>query len=152
MPVIASAETLYVKSSRTKVTAKDSARSKKVMTLSKGTAVKVLKKTKRFYKISAKGKRGWVYKFKLTSKKPAGASSSGGDGLDALLGGQQMAAAESSSGSSIRGLSPTSERYAKQRGVTADNIQAVKDMEEFTISESELETFLEQGKLREFAQ
>jgi len=144
------AETWYVKSSRTKMTAKASARSKKVATLSAGTAVKILKKEKRFYKISAKGKRGWVFKFKLTKKKPRNAKKD--DGLGSLFGNQRMAASESSSGSSIRGLSPISEKQAKSRGVTQDNIDSIKQMEEFSISEEELDQFLAEGRLREYAE
>ncbi len=150
IPSFSSAETWYVKSSKTKVTQKPSPRSKKVAVLTAGTPVKILKKDKRFFKISTKGKSGWVFKFKLTNKKPSG--SKRGGGLDGLLGNQKMAAAESSSGSSIRGLSPISEKHAKAHGVSEENIKAVQQMEEYSISANELDQFLSEGKLREYAE
>ncbi len=149
-PNVSWAETWYVKSSKTKMTQKPSPRSKKVAVLSAGTPVKILKKGKRFFNISTNGKNGWVFKFKLTNKKPSGVQ--GGGGLDGLLGNQKIAAAESSSGSSIRGLSPISEKHAKAHGVSEENIKAVQQMEEYSISANELDQFLSEGKLREYAE
>ena len=73
------AETLYVKKSGTKLQAQDSAKSEVIAKLGQGTPVKVIKKLKRFYQVSEpSGKKGWIFKFKLTSKAPA--SSAGGGG------------------------------------------------------------------------
>ena len=112
------AETLYVKKSGTKLQALDSAKSKVIARLSQGTPVSVIKKAKRFYQVSApRGEKGWIFKFKLTSRAPAN-SGGGGDILGALGGRQKIAARESSSGSSIRGLSPISEKHAKNKGIS----------------------------------
>jgi len=147
---IAGAETLYVKKSGTKLQAEEAASSKVLATLNQGTAVSVVKKSDKFYQVTAPGgQKGWIFKFKLTAKAPAG--SSGGGVLDAL-GGQQMAARESASGSSIRGLSPISEQHAKSKGISEESINAVKAMEEFKVSAGELETFMKTGKLGEYAQ
>lgn len=105
---------------------KQSARSRTVKILSKGTPVKVLKK-RRFFKVSAGGKTGWIFKFRLTAKAPAG-SSQDEDFLDALGGEQRMAAKESASGSSIRGLSPTAEKHALKKGTSREIIDGVKQM------------------------
>ncbi|MFQ5450527.1 MAG: SH3 domain-containing protein [Nitrospinaceae bacterium] len=146
-----SAQTLYVKKSGTKLQATDSARSKVVAKLNRGTAVKVLKKSKRFYQVSAPGgKKGWIFKFRLTSKAPS--RSGGGDFLGALGGRQQIAARESSSGSSIRGLSPISEQHAKNKGISKENIEAVKQMESFRVSPEAMDNFLKQGRLGEYGQ
>lgn len=105
---------------------KQSARSRTVKILGKGTPVKVLKK-RRFFKVSAGGKTGWIFKFRLTAKAPAG-SSQDEDFLDALGGEQRMAAKESASGSSIRGLSPTAEKHALKKGTSREIIDGVKQM------------------------
>ena len=63
-----------------------------------------------------------------------------------------MAARESASGSSIRGLSPNSEQHARKKGATPESIQAVKDMEDFKVRSEELDRFLEEGKLGEYLQ
>ena len=105
---------------------KQSARSRTVKILGKGTPVKVLKK-RRFFKVSAGGKTGWIFKFRLTAKAPAGLSQDE-DFLDTLGGEQRMAAKESASGSSIRGLSPTAEKHALKKGTSREIIDGVKQM------------------------
>lgn len=143
------AGTMYVKSAKTKMTAEASARSKTVGYLSAGQAVNVVGEEGRFTKVSVGGKEGYVFKFKLTSSAPSGGG--GGGGLDALTGSQKMAANESSSGSSIRGLSPISENYAKGHGISADHVNSVKQMESFSVSESQIDAFQEQGELGPYA-
>ncbi len=144
-----SAETLYVKKSGTKLQAEGSAKSKVVKVLGKGTAVDVKEKSGKFYKVSAGGAEGYVFKFKLTSKKP---SKAGGGILDILGGDPKLAAKESSSASNIRGLSPMSEDHAKKKGISEKDIEAVKQMETFKVSELEIEQFLAQRKLGEFSE
>ena len=62
-----------------------------------------------------------------------------------------MAANASSSDSSIRGLSPIAENRAREKGVPSESIEAVKQMENFRITSKELDDFLLQGKLGEYA-
>ncbi len=144
------AETLYVKKSGTKLQAADSPKSDVLAKLDAGTPVEVLQRGKKFFQVSAAGKKGWIFKFKLTAKAPA---AGGGDDLLGALGGRQkIAARESSSGSSIRGLSPIAEKRAKSKGSPEANIRAVKQMEAFKVSAEELDRFLQQGKLGEYAQ
>ena len=148
LPANSFAETLYVKKSGTKLRASDSSKSETLNKLDKGTPVNVLKKAGKFYQVAAPGnKKGWIFKFKLTAKAPE--ASQGGSLLDAL-GGQKMAAKESASGSSIRGLSPISEKHAKSKGIPEESIQAVKQMETFKVGQDEVDAFLEQGKLGEY--
>ncbi len=147
------AETLYVKKSDTKLQATDSAKSEVIAKLDEGTPVTVIKKLKRFYQVSEPGgKKGWVFKFKLTSKAPEKSSGGSGELLGALGGKQKIAARESSSGSSIRGLTPVSENHAKKKGISAEDIKAVKEMETFQVSPEEMELFLKEGRLGEYGQ
>jgi uncharacterized protein YgiM (DUF1202 family) len=151
LPHLAGAETWYVKKSSTKLQAKASARSEVLGELKQGTPVEVKNKAGKFFQVSAGGKTGWVFQFKLSKKAPVGEQ---GDGnvLAALGGSQKMAARESASGSSIRGLSPISEQHARKKGATDKSIQAVKDMETFKVRPEELDRFLEEGKLGEYSQ
>ena len=151
IPSAGFSETLYVKKSGTKLQAEPSAKSKVIKKLDQGTPVEVKEKPGKFYKVAAAGSEGYVFKFKLTSKKPA-KKAAGGGLLDILGKNQQIAAKESSSSSSIRGLSPMSEDHAKKKGVSNESIRAVKQMEGFKVSADELETFLAKRKLGEYSE
>lgn len=143
------AETMYAKAD-TKVMEQDSAQSKALQVLDAGTPVEVVEKSAKFYKVSLPGgKEGWIFKFKLSAEAPSG-DSGGGNVLDTLGGKQQIAARESGSGSSIRGLSPMAEKDAKSKGVSPENIQAVKQMESFRVNPEELNKFLQEGRLGEY--
>jgi len=128
-PASARGATIYVKKAKTKMAEKQSARSRTVKILGKSTPVKVLKK-RRFFKVSTGGKTGWIFKFRLTAKAPAGLSQDE-DFLDTLGGEQRMAAKESASGSSIRGLSPTAEKHALKKGTSRESIDGVKQMNRY---------------------
>lgn len=143
------AATWYVKSSKTPMTAEPSARSKKLGYLSAGQPVNVVGTEGKFMKVSVGGKEGYVFKFKLTQTAPEGGG--GGGGLDALMGDQKMAAAETSSGSSIRGLSPISESYGKGKGISPVHINSVKQMESLSIPDSQLDQFQSEGGLGPYA-
>lgn len=140
------AETWYVKKSATRLQAQAKARSKVLAKLNKGTPVDVLGKSGKFFKVSAGGEKGWIFRFKLTKKAPSGG---GGDGdvLGALGGQQQIAARESAYGSSIRGLSPVSEKHALNKGISPASIEAVKEMERYKVNDEALDKFLEEGRL-----
>ncbi len=151
LPHLVGAETWYVKKSSTKLQAKASARSEILGKLKQGTPVKVKSKSGKFYQVSTGGKTGWVFRFKLSKKAPAGEQGDG-DVLAALGGDSKMTVRESASGSSIRGLSPISEQHAREKGATDESIQAVKNMETFKLRPEELDRFLEEGKLGEYSQ
>jgi len=144
-----SAETVYVKRSGTKLQATSSAKSKVLKKLGQGTALEVASKKGKFYEVTEPGgKKGWVFKFKLTSKKPSG----GGSGLSSIVGERKVADSGSASGSSIRGLSPVSEEHAKKKGISQSDINAVKQMESVQISSSAVDQFLSGRKLGEYAE
>jgi hypothetical protein len=150
VPVSGFAETLYVKSAKTKLRSSDNVKASVLGLLNKGTAVTVMVKSKRFYKVALEnGQKGWIFKFKLAKKAPAG-SGGGGGGFADVLAGSQISANESSSSSSIRGLSPVSETYAKSKGISTKNIEAVDKMEAYKIDSGELENFLQEGRLGEY--
>lgn len=142
------AETLYVKTTGAKLRDGNSFRSRTLQKLNAGTPVKVLEKTRTFYKVSLpNGREGWMLKLKLTSRAPAVKR----ERRPVLRRRPRMAALESTSGSSIRGLVPASKKYAKDKGIPEQYIQAVMRMESYAIPAEELDQFLKEGKLGNYA-
>lgn len=145
------AETMYSKKADVVLKESASGSAKDIGTLSKGESVEILKKDGKYYQAKTEsGKTGWIFKFHLSDSAPE--QSDGGGGLLAALGGRSdVSASESASSSSIRGLSPVSEKHAKDKGISDADIQAVKDMENLKITSTELKQFLAQRKLGPFS-
>ncbi len=150
LPSLVFAATVYVKKIKTKITEKPSPRSKIVAVIGPGTPLEIIEKKGKYYYVKlSNNKKGWVFKFKVSTKKPA--KESGDNELFALLVGERKVKAdEASTGGSIRGLSKISERDAKSRGIKPEHIQAVKNMENFKVSPEELESFQQEGRLGEY--
>ncbi len=131
------------------MTSEPSGKSSTVALLNKDTAVESLGVSGKFIEVKSGSNKGWVFKFKLTNKAPQ--NSDEGGVLEGLLGKQEVSAAEASSSSSIRGLSPISEKHARDTGISEADILAVKQMEGVKASPAEVTQFLEVRKLGEFA-
>ena len=150
IPGLSQAETMYAKKNGVKVTAEKSPTSKVVGKLNTGDQVQVIKKVGRKYQVKLpNGKSGWVFKFKLSSKKPAGKS--GGSSLSALTGKTTIAARESRSGGSIRGLKETTENYAKGKNIDPAHRRSVDAMEAFSVSDAELAQFQQAGRVGDYS-
>ncbi len=145
------AETLYVKKSGVKMTRSASAKATTVKTLAKGTAVKVLEKSGRYYRVAlSDNSSGWIYRFKLSKKKPKTRSQSGGV-LAALGGRSNVSVHESGSGSSIRGLQPASQSYARKKRIGQSHIRALDRIKNFTVDANDLLRFKREGGTGEFS-
>jgi hypothetical protein len=145
------AETMYAKKSGVKVTEAKSPTSKVIAMLKTGDSVTVLDKAGRQYQVKlSNGKKGWVFKFKLSEKKPS-RSTGGRSGLSALTGKTKIAAKESRAGGSIRGLKESTEQYAERKHISPAYRRAVDKMEELTISDEELQRFQQEGNVGEYA-
>lgn len=145
LPLSVWAETLFVKKAGTKVHKEASARSEVVEVLAAGKEIESSGTKGKFHQITTpSGKSGFVFKFKLGKSAPE----NGGD--LASLKGEKMAVRESSSSSSIRGLSAVSEKHAEKKGISKADIQAVKEMENYSVSANEVDRFLSSRKLGEY--
>ena len=143
------ASTSFAKQDGVKITAKKSPRSKVLTTLKLGDAVTVLSVEGRMAKVkTTKGKTGWVFKFRLSPKKPTARGSSG---LFGLKGRKKIAARESRAGGSIRGLKESTEQYAKDKHIGQEHQDAVDRMEALVIPPDELLEFKKAGHLGEFS-
>ncbi len=143
--VEARAETMYVKSPTAELKSSTSANAQILAQFSRGTSLNVILKQGNWIQVQTGGKKGWVYKFKLSPTKP-----SGGDNLLAGLGGGGASAREGSSAASIRGLSPTSEKYAGRANIQPQHVEMVKHMESMKVSQNQVQEFLKAGKLGEY--
>lgn len=149
LPSYSWAGTWYAKQDGVKVTAEKSSTSALVETLNLGDAVTVLSEEGRVAKVkTTKGKNGWVFKFRLSEEKP---TSGGGSGLSSLVGRNTIAARESRSGGSIRGLKETTEQYAKDKQISQKHRDAVDRMEAFSLATNDLMEFKKSGRLGEFS-
>ncbi|MCH7615954.1 MAG: SH3 domain-containing protein [Nitrospinae bacterium] len=150
IPGLSQAETMYAKKNGVKVTAEKSPTSTVVGKLNTGDQVQVVKKVGRQYQVKLpNGKLGWVFKFKLSSKKPAGKTS--GSLLSGLTGKTTIAARESRSGGSIRGLKETTENYAQGKNIDPSHRRSVDAMEAFRVSDGELAQFQQAGSVGDYS-
>ncbi len=149
LPMVSWGATLFAKQEKVKVTAKPSPTSTVIATLRLGEAVTVLAEKGRSVKVkTTKKKVGWVFKFRLASKKPRTRS---GSLLSGLTGRRTIAARESRAGGSIRGLKESTREYAKRKQIQPEHQEAVDKMEAFVLSPEALTQFQRNGQLGEFA-
>jgi len=152
LSVTVHAETFYAKKKGVKVTGKKSPLSRVVATLQKGDAVELLKKGGRHYRVRLKnGREGWVFKFKLSKKKPAVQRGSG-DILAGLTGESSVTVKEARSAGSIRGLKKVSKNYASLKRIDKVHVESVERMEKYKIDQNQLTKFKRSGRLGEFYQ
>ncbi len=152
LPSSVFAATVYVKKIKTKITEAPSPRSKIIAVINPGIPLEIISRKGKFYYVKlSNGKKGWVFKFKVTAKKPT-KEDQDEDLFALLVGERKIKADEASTGGSIRGLSRISERDAKSRGIKPEHIQAVKNMENFKVDSKELEAFQMKGRLGEYSE
>jgi len=145
LPVLAG--TMYARFS-TPVRAERSLGAATLGTLKQGEAVEKLDRAGNYYKVSYKGRTGWVYYNKLTHDKPEDVASL----LGGLGTGGGITLTELEAGGALRGLSPMAEDYAASRDVPKWAIQAVEDMQARTVSPEEMDRFEREGGLGEYGE
>lgn len=143
------AETVYVQATTAKLRSGKTSLDAVVAELKYGEALEVLRKEGGWLEVrTAANVRGWIFGNKTTSTKPAG-----GDNLLAKLG-QSMRrkeASEVTASAGARGLDKVSEEYAKRVGITQQDRDAVDRMTAYRLTEQEVDDFLKDGGLGEYA-
>jgi len=144
----AAAASMYVRASGTDLKDKPSPAGASVAKLDIGTKVEVVAKEGAWVKVSftgadKKAKTGYVFGAKLSDDKPDKERFGGAVAANASEGDTAMA---------LRGLSATSEKYAERTNIKPEHIAAVKAMEKRKASAAEVDQFLKDGKLGEYAQ
>ena len=147
---LALAETVYVQAKTAKLRAGKTSLDAVVADLKFGEALEVLLKDGTWLEVqTGNGMKGWIFAGKTTATKPAG----GGDGDLARLGKsiRQTKAGDVTATAGARGLDKASEGYANRAGITQRDRDAVDRMAAYRMSDQEVEDFLKEGGLGEYA-
>ncbi len=147
-------EKRWVSSEGTQLKSEASATSENIADLPLGAEVAVVESGGRWLKVKTiADKEGWVYAGRVSEAPPVGEVS----GSDAGLFGESMQksqinTAKADSARSIRGLSPETTQYAKNRGTPELVKKSLDAVLLRKISPKELKAFLQDGKIGEYAQ
>ena len=143
---------LFVSSEGAKLKADKSASSDTVAELPVGTALSVQGQEESWYRVTAGGKSGWIYRGKVSATAPE-PSQQGGDNLFGGAGSSGIMVSEADSARSVRGLNE--EDAAKEAGRPARSPAEYKKALDGILAErvdkKELESFLKAGKIGEYA-
>jgi uncharacterized protein YgiM (DUF1202 family) len=145
---------LYISSEGAKLKADKSASSDTVAELAVGTELKVAGQEESWYKVTAGGKNGYVYRGKVSATAPE-ASKQGGDNLFGGAGSSTIMVSEADSARSMRGLSESEQEAAKAAGRPARPLSDYKNALDKILAErvdkKEIENFLKAGRIGEYA-
>jgi len=144
-------ESLWVTSEGAKLKSDHSASSDTVSTLPIGTQLTVLQSEDRWYRVrTASGEEGWIYRGRVSDAPPEKEAEDTGN-LFAGLQGSSISADEAQTSRSIRGLSKETQQYAKKRGTPEAYQKALDQVLAMKLTTKELEVFLKDGKIGEYA-
>ncbi len=147
-------EKRWVSSEGTALKAEASASSETVADVLVGTEVAVVESGGRWLKVkTVSGKEGWIYAGRVSETPPASEVAGGDGGLFGdTMQKSQINTAKADSARSIRGLSPETTQYAKDRGTPEVYKKALDVVLVRKVSAKELKAFLKEGKIGEYAQ
>lgn len=153
LPALAQ-DKLFVASEGAKLKADKSAGSDTVAELPVGAELKVSGQEESWYKVSAGGKSGWIYRGKV-SPTPPEPSQQGGGNLFAGGGSSNIMVSEADSARSMRGLNESEQNAAKAAGRPARPLSDYKNALDKILAEKvdkkEVENFLKAGHIGEYA-
>lgn len=147
-------EKRWVSSEGTAIKSEASATAENVADLLLGAEVVVLEPGGRWLKVkTASGKEGWVYAGRLSETPPDTEITGDDDGIFGnSMKGSQINTAKADSARSIRGLSPETTRYAKNRGMPEVYKKSLDALLSRKVTQKEIRAFLKEGKIGEYAQ
>ncbi|HIJ89045.1 MAG TPA: SH3 domain-containing protein [Desulfuromonadales bacterium] len=146
-------EKRWVSSEGTTLKSEASATSENVADVVVGTEVTVVESGGRWVKVrTAAGKEGWLYAGRISETPPAGEVSGDGGLFGESMQKSQINTAKADSARSIRGLSPETTQYAKDRGTSELVKKSLDTVLLRKVSPKELKAFLQEGKIGEYAQ
>jgi len=147
---VALADTVYVQAKNAKLRAGKTSLDPVIADLKFGDALEVFRKEGNWLEVqTAAGKKGWLFAGKTTPTKPAGSE----DDALAMLGKsfRRTEAGDVTASAGARGLDKVSEGYANRVGITQQHRDAIDRMAGYRINDQEVEDFLKQGGLGEYA-
>lgn len=151
------ATTLYVTSDRAELKAESSSSAETIAELKRGTELTLETTEGRWHRVTTENNRtGWIYRGKVSEDKPEIEDiEGGGEGLGGLLSGlsgSDISADAADSSRSIRGLSPEAKEYAESTGTPQQSQDALDYVLSLTIADPEIDQFLKQGNVGEYAE
>ena len=147
---IALADTVFVQSKTAKLRSGKTSLDSVVADLKFGEPLEVLSKEGSWLQVqTARGAKGWIFAGKTTPTKPAGSE----DDALAKLGRsfRRTEAGDVTASAGARGLDKVSEGYANRVGITQRDRDAVDRMAAYRLSDQDVEDFLKEGGLGEYA-
>jgi uncharacterized protein YgiM (DUF1202 family) len=145
-------ETCWVSSSGTTLKSFGSVSAEDVASLPVGTALQVVERAGRWVEVkTGDGQQGWVYAGRVADTAPEAEVSEEAGLFGDLFQDSQIQTAKADSARSIRGLSPETEYYARQRGTPAAYQKALDGVLTRKVSTEDLRAFLSQGHIGEYA-
>jgi len=146
-------EKRWVSSEGTVLKSEASATSDNVADVAVGAEVTIVESGGRWLKVrTAAGKEGWVYAGRVSETAPAGEVSGDGGLFGESMQQSQINTAKADSARSIRGLSPETTQYAKDRGTPELVKKSLDGVLLRKVTPRELKAFLQVGKIGEYAQ
>lgn len=143
------AETVYVQAKTAQLRAGKTSLDAVVGNVKFGDALEVVGRDGSWMEVkTSTGARGWIFANKTSPSKPSGTN----DTLAKL--GQSMRSGDASSttaSAGARGLDKASEGYANRTGISARDREAVDRMTAYQIPDQEVEEFMREGGLGEYA-
>ena len=143
------AETVYVQAKMAQLRAGKTSLDAVVGNVKFGEALEVVGRDGSWMEVkTSAGARGWIFANKTSASKPSGSN----DTLARL--GQSMRGGDASAttaSAGARGLDKASEGYANRAGVSARDREVVDRMTAYQLPDQEVEDFLREGGLGEYA-
>ncbi len=143
------AETVYVQAKTAQIRAGKTSLDAVVGNVKFGESLEIVGRDGSWMEVkTSAGARGWIFAGKTSTSKPSG----GNDTLARL--GQSMRGGDASAttaSAGARGLDKASEGYANRTGVSARDREVVDRMTAYQIPDQEVEEFLREGGLGEYA-
>ncbi|RMD59623.1 MAG: SH3 domain-containing protein [Nitrospirae bacterium] len=139
---------LWVISAGAKLKADRRASSPTIERLPIGTELKVISSVRKWYKVvTPSGRSGWIYAGKVSKRPPK----RGSGGLFGSFGGSGIKLSAADTSRSIRGLSPEAKEYARATATPLVYENALNEVLSMRITGREVEAFLKEGKIGEYA-
>ncbi|MEX5216958.1 MAG: SH3 domain-containing protein [Nitrospira sp.] len=142
-------ETLYVQTKTAQLRAGKTSLDSVVGNVRYGEAVEVLSRDGNWTEVKTSGgAKGWIFSSKLAQSNPSGGSETSARLGSSMRSGDASAVTASTG---TRGLDKSSEAYADRAGILPRDRQAVARMSAYEIPDEEVEEFLKDGGLGEYA-
>ena len=143
------AETVYVQAKTAQLRAGKTSLDAVVGNVKFGDALEVVGRDGSWIEVkTSAGAKGWIFASKTSASKPSGTNDTLAKLGQSMRGGDASATTASAG---ARGLVKASEGYANRAGVSARDRDAVDRMTTYQIPDQEVEEFLREGGLGEYA-